>query len=302
MKDEKNGKDSIEIIEPQYSVVHEKKTGASMSLLNMSVGEAKAYIDKKMELSDHIRNAAIKRTIKGDWDDMGGNPYCNDKGIARIIFCTGISYEPLWQTEKEAEDSRGKYYIIITKVRAWHAWFEEESNLGVASERDPFYAKKKDKATGKMIWKDRLEISKPNIMKKSVTNGLGICVRKMLALNGLSWDDPLLKGKKGASVTYGKGKESQSQTENGEKKEPADQTKKQALHDEILKNFEDNEEKYKMTVFEIANGFKGLTDVRKITTEKWLNGFIKTKEKHTLNEWYNKAMIRREGNKGDLPF
>ena len=293
MSEEK--KETIEVIEPELvtSITHSGKSADIMSNIeNMSAERAIEILEKKSKITKALRDIAIRNTSnKRGWVSLGNNMYASDSVVSVIVRDCGISHETLDISKKQSEDARGKYYIYVATVRAFHPWIGEVVRTGVATQRDKFFAF----ANGE--WKKDTDIPESNIMKKAETNAIGRCVREMLGINDLTRDE-INKGA-GATVDYGKGKKQQQgngtqngDAQNGEQKAPLDKDKLINMHATLMDGCGNNELLYSEVVKIVSNefaGFKGNYNVKNITSEKWRQKFVIDYGKKQLKDWISEA-------------
>lgn len=145
--------------------------------LEKSIEEAEKY----MTLQDKIRKIAIKVTNSNDWVDQGGKPYLTWDGSRKIARAFGVSYEPPTIKEDRREDKKGEY-IKFTCSGAVTYCGQVVHEIGTASTRDSFFAKRK----GKQLPLEDIDLT--NIEKKSMTNWLNRAVKSLLGLS-FTWEE-----------------------------------------------------------------------------------------------------------------
>lgn len=177
-------------------------------------------------------------------DGKGGSrPYINNDGCQKIARIAGISfgkpdvtisfedlpaepaerYEDSGKIKKEAKPARRAYIVEVQGEASLLGQVITE--FGGASSEDGFYNRPKESPV-----EIRLEVR-----KKAMANWQGRCVRTLLGLQGLSWDDlekvNFTRGK-GGTVDYKTGKYSGQKDTSGDKA-AADETRNK-IRDQIL--------------------------------------------------------------------
>lgn len=139
---------------------------------------------EQVVLFREMRAGILKGTSNQDWIDQEGDPYLTDSGVMAVACAVGFEFgEP--ETERlEGTDAKGPFVTFRTKMSAfWPVMGRTYFDIGVASSRDPFFAKKKEKevALG--------DVNLGNVEKKSITNVRHRLLTKALALDSFSWGD-----------------------------------------------------------------------------------------------------------------
>lgn len=135
------------------------------SNLERLIADAEALV----QFSNRIKTVALKATTANDWIMLGGNPYLKESGVKSLLRLIGASVYDLKIEEEVIFDEKlgGKvgYFTAEGKIL-----FNGNtlSNIGVASTKDLFFAKRfKD---GKEVFLNYDEVDKANVRKKAVTN------------------------------------------------------------------------------------------------------------------------------------
>jgi len=145
-----------------------------------------AYVSAQVR----IRSACIRVTNVNDWTDMGGKPYLQWVGAAKVAGIFGISYDTPKFSEKYQSDESGSYveFNVETMVRYGGRSVPE---IGSASTRDGLYGV--GWRTGNDGKKEKYflplsEVDVNDVKKKSLTNLLNRGIRSLLGLS-FTWEE-----------------------------------------------------------------------------------------------------------------
>lgn len=160
---------------------------ATYPLANPVVEDALSLkIDQRSYAYERLLAAAIAATKPTDWVNMGGKAYLQSSGAEKVGVRFGVSAYGFKEQREDFEDDAGKYYLYtITGTVSFGDQTIE--CVGTCSSRDKFFGTR----NGKL--KPTSEIDVANIKKKAYTNCYGNGVRRLLALNNITWD--VLQGK-----------------------------------------------------------------------------------------------------------
>jgi hypothetical protein len=142
-----------------------------------------------------VMAVALNMTNSRDWSDFGGNPFLESSGAEKIARPFGISFGPVTDIKREdGEDKNGKYVVFTAHYFA--QWGNDRVEyIGRSSSRSKFYSQ-----GGKL---DIEEISIPNLMGHAQSNAIGNCIKRLLGLRNLTWQELEKYGiKPGKRVTF----------------------------------------------------------------------------------------------------
>lgn len=144
-------------------------------------------IERRNKFFEKLMSVAIQSTTHLDWMDQSGKPYLENSGSEKIARRFGISTQIVEPTIEWFDDVKGRYYVFTTKGKAWlprgiGSTVDEVEEIGTASSRDDFFGKSDGE------WKPIELVDITDIKKKCYTNCFGRLIRKLLGLNGLTWD------------------------------------------------------------------------------------------------------------------
>ncbi len=147
-----------------------------------------------------LRRVALSATTRGDWTNVGGQPYLGTAGCMKIAAIFGVS---LTGTRVKAvrDDAGGSdviRYVARTTARFLGRRVEVE---GVASSSESFFSRRR----GKRLPLSEIDLSA--VRKKAVTNAQIRAVKCILGLGGITWEEVRAAGvtKDGvAAVDFGR--------------------------------------------------------------------------------------------------
>ena len=135
--------------------------------------------------------------------DMGGNPYIDDDGCQKMARLSELSFSEPHITEgyEPIPNSEEKEYVINVTgtVRLRNTTISE---VGICTTNDAFLSARPGLSHNQL---------KGEVRKKALSNWRGRCVRTILGLRGLSWEDLKESGfdqDSAGSVDYNKGAKS----------------------------------------------------------------------------------------------
>lgn len=267
------------------------------SIVSSSVEETLKQIEIAFKRAERMTTLALSRTRPGDWIDIGGKPYLQASGAVKMLHPFGISVsEPIFTEEQKPEGKREQpEQIFNCKVTFTLPNGQQFHEIGSAASSDDFFCKRKRNlldSNGKPIpitndkgevQKDKWgriqyefeeyflpvsEIDLQDVRKKSYANALGRGVRRMLALENLTWDDLAKAGIKRAGGSYDFKKGGQAPTQDADK---GNDRKRQEIREMILEMAGGDDATAK-TILESLTFYqgKGLKSVNDIT-DKALN-------------------------------
>jgi hypothetical protein len=177
------------------------------SILEQSIqGQEQSY--------QQLLKLAVKATFSSDWIDMGGKPYLQQSGVARIALRFGVSVKfdrdnqgnPLIMREDFEDEKYGKGYVYTVCGKAIVGDREFEA-IGTASTQDQFLGMEGKGESRKAV---ALHESMQDAKKKAVTNFYNNAISQIIGIKGMSWDGlaqyGIGKGNK-SNVSYGVPKE-----------------------------------------------------------------------------------------------
>lgn len=207
--------------------------------------------------------------------NMGGNPFIDNDGCQKIAIAAGISFgiptiEKEWVDDPESGER--VYEVIVEGVARLNT--KEIYEVGGANSQDQFLAARKLPIL-------RLKIE---VHKKALANWQGRCVRTLLGLKELTWEELKNAGfeqDKANSVDFNKGKSTGISEDANEVRDK--------IRDAVLDAVDGNKTAAKellevLTTFEGEKGtVKGKNNVKNLT-DKAAN-FLWAKIKKNDNEW-----------------
>ena len=138
--------------------------------------------ERSVENVKKIVRIALRVTGEHDWFDMGGKPYLAESGCNKVAALFGISLEGRSVEQIEDEIDGKRVIRFVAKVRARFGNRTQDAE-GVASSDDAFFGKK----GGKVL--PLAEVPLDNVRKKALTNAQNRALKKILGLQGLTWED-----------------------------------------------------------------------------------------------------------------
>jgi len=173
--------------------------------LEMAIQQAENFV----KLQDRIRKMAVNLTNTNDWIDQNGTPYLQASGCSKIAGAFGLRVYGVETVGEKDIDDKGEFLIYNTSgYSAWNG--NEVHEIGSATSRDDFFAKRKDD-NGNSILLPLQEIDRADIRKKSHTNFMNRIIKRQLGLT-YTWEElaeassgKITKEKCG-SVKYEKGR------------------------------------------------------------------------------------------------
>lgn len=212
--------------------------------------EARAKLMKN--ILPHLVQVCHDNNILEMRDNNGGTkPYINNDGCQKIARIAGISFSrpevtvslenmpaipaTYWEDSgKQKTPSKPARQAYIVEIQGEASLMGQTiTEFGGASSEDGFYNRPKESPV-----EIRLEVR-----KKAMANWQGRCVRTLLGLQGLSWEDLERVGfnrGKGGGVDYNQGKYSNQKDTSGDQ-QAIDETKAK-IRDQILTDVAGNKE------------------------------------------------------------
>lgn len=144
--------------------------------------ELVAQAVEQASLLKDLRIGMLKATTSAQWQDIDGKPYLKDGGIQAVAGAIGLRFGEPKTERKDGEDKRGKFTMFRTDLAA--AWLGQEYfDRGIASTRDPFFARKR----GADVPYEDIDIG--DVEKKSITNARHRILVRALAIDGFTWEE-----------------------------------------------------------------------------------------------------------------
>lgn len=112
--------------------------------------------------------------------NMGGNPYIDNDGCQKIARIVGITYSrPEITSHFEDDPDTGKRVYVVDVVGEASAFGQTIIDVGGATSDDKFFANRKES----------FQETRQEVRKKALANWQGRCVRALLGLKEMSWDE-----------------------------------------------------------------------------------------------------------------
>ena len=137
-------------------------------------------LEKRIELSNRIKQVVFKCTSRSDWADMNGKPYylqCH--GAEKIAAHFGVGWKNVAYTKDIKENG---HYIYTCKMTMIFNSREIEV-IGTRASDCAFFGYKNKKL------RDVESIDETNIKKSAYTNCLGSGIKRMLGIRDLTWEE-----------------------------------------------------------------------------------------------------------------
>lgn len=154
----------------------------SDALLDMSVDNVLALADradKMVNALNKIMSAAIKITTERDWCLIGGTPYLQESGAAKVARLFGISWKIHDGYPKKELDGDG--YPLFTYRMTFTLGGASIEQDGSRSARDEFFAgKRSDKNGNALKQKNVDEIDLGDVKRAAYTNCLNNGIKRIL--------------------------------------------------------------------------------------------------------------------------
>lgn len=228
-----------------------------------------AEAEQRARLINELVPSLLKACHSGDITDHGGKPFVGDSGCEKIARVSGISYSSPVVERGFGEDEEGKriYRVIIRGEAAILGQTIEE--VGGCDETDKFIASRR-----LPFMQRQLEVE-----KKAYCNWRGRCVRTLLGMNGLRWEDLKKYGitpEGRTKIEYKEGSKSHADGGKAEATSAESEDVRQKIKAQIMANLDNNEEDAKaalvrLTSFtdkESGKEVKGRENVSQLS-EKW---------------------------------
>lgn len=214
--------EAVQVEVEKEDAIPEPRALASTNQFDM-VREAEA----RAEMIGKIIPSLVKACHKRNIIDMGGNPYIDDDGCQKIARTIGISYSQPAVDGYYDTDEKTKEKVWVVEVSGEASAFGQSLHeVGACTSSDQFLARR----DLPMI---QLKIE---VKKKAYANWRGRCVRGLLGLKELTWEELEKYGftRDGAnSVDFKKGGKG-GRTKSGENTQ-------EAVRDAIMKAVDGNE-------------------------------------------------------------
>lgn len=155
---------------------------AQDALLDMNVDNVLALAeraDKMINALNKIMSAAIKITTERDWCLIGGTPYLQESGAAKVARLFGISWKIHDGYPKKELDGDG--YPLFTYRMTFTLGGASIEQDGSRSARDEFFAgKRSDKNGNALKQKNVDEIDLGDVKRAAYTNCLNNGIKRIL--------------------------------------------------------------------------------------------------------------------------
>ena len=155
---------------------------AQDALLDMNVDNVLALAeraDKMVNALNKIMSAAIKITTERDWCLIGGTPYLQESGAAKVARLFGISWKIHDGYPKKELDGDG--YPLFTYRMTFTLGGASIEQDGSRSARDEFFAgKRSDKNGNALKQKNVDEIDLGDVKRAAYTNCLNNGIKRIL--------------------------------------------------------------------------------------------------------------------------
>lgn len=205
-----------------------------------------AEAEQRARLINELVPSLLKACHSGDITDHGGKPFVGDSGCEKIARVSGISYASPVVERGFCEDEEGKriYRVIMRGEASILGQTIEE--VGGCDETDKFIASRR-----LPFMQRQLEVE-----KKAYCNWRGRCVRTLLGMNGLRWEDLKKYGitpEGRTKIEYKEG--SKSHADGGKAEEVAGESAevREKIRAQILANLDGNEEDAKAALLRLTS-------------------------------------------------
>jgi hypothetical protein len=138
---------------------------------------------------DTLRKAALSVTSLADWEDLGGNPYLNEYGCAKVMPLYRIDTgRPTWN-KTYRKDEFGDIMDVECEIEFSMPTMGNRhmTITGTSSTRDSFFGIRKN-AKGEKVYLPISEIPILNVIKKAETNCLNRGLKKLVGLS-FTWEE-----------------------------------------------------------------------------------------------------------------
>lgn len=255
--------------------------------------------ESRAKIVNTLIPALLKCCHEKDITDFGGKPFVGDSGCEKIARVAGISFSRPEVKSGFEEDDDGKRVYTVTIRGEATIMGQTVFEVGGCDDNDKFIAARK---LG--LIQRKLEVE-----KKAYCNWRGRCVRTLLGLSGLTWNDLKKQGvtQEGRTkVTFSEGKNA-SDVKGGTTEEKCEEVKTK-IRDQVLKDCSGNvdaaaEALLKITSFKGQDGkehdgVKSVNDKR--FTEKWaFRTWAGIKPDGKERERYNEIIVEIEAKQSD---
>jgi hypothetical protein len=254
-------------VTPTEVIPFSKDLGSLTFYDDKSVNDFLTQVERRNNAIEQITIAAIKKLMPTDFIDMGGKPFLQGVGAARLKKYFGIqvsNVERIPETGYELikEDDAGR--LRVTYRANYQLGSMVQLGVGVRDTHNKFLCKRGDE------YKAVSEINLPDLDQSARTAMDRDGVSRLLGLSGMTWDYLKTLGfeqGKAPKVTYGAGTQG-GNAAGGDSDAQKNQTviwdmcREMAGGDnkiagDILQNYTKNDEK----------GYKGYRDVTKLTAK-----------------------------------
>lgn len=226
-----------------------------------------AEAQQRAKLINDLVPSLLKACHSGDITDHGGKPFVGDSGCQKIARVSGVSYAaPVVERGYiDGPDGKKVYRVIIRGEASilGQTIFE----VGGSDETDGF-------TSSRHLSFSQLQLE---IEKKAFCNWRGRCVRTLLGMNGLRWEDLERFGITKAGRTKIEYKDGSKSHANGKAESVSAETEdvRNKIREQILKNLDGNEDDaraalMRLTAFKDKDGKEvaGRESVSQLS-EKW---------------------------------
>jgi len=194
-----------------------------------------------LKLKDEITKVVLSLTSQSDWLNVNDQPYPTIKAIGKLRKAFGIT----WKIDevKRIDYPNGHFEYVFRGRFAFGPITEDNPTVievsGSRYSAQDFFATRyeTDPETGerKKVQLDPQEIDPGNVRKAAETNFIGRGIRRLLALDGLSWEDLEKYGitKDGARKVTFREKKKEEKQQKEKKEEKSNENKTTPLFQEV---------------------------------------------------------------------
>lgn len=218
----------------------ERETGEIVSVDTQATTEDRgmriyAEAEQRARLINELVPSLLKACHSGDITDHGGKPFVGDSGCEKIARVSGISFSSPEVTREYVEDEKGgRVFRVFIRGQA-SILGQTIEEVGGCDATDKFIASRRSSPT-----QIPLEVE-----KKAYCNWRGRCVRTLLGMNGLRWEDLKKHGitpDGRTKIEYKEGSKSHADGGKAEAAEAEADDVRQKIREQILKNLDGNED------------------------------------------------------------
>lgn len=185
-------------------IAKEEEEAAEQSALAIpSISDAQlARAEQSVKNLVKATQVSLMATNGNDWMDQGGKPYLQQSGIYKVARIWGVSFthNTLQRVIEEVAGEQVIRFVASTRASLDGRTVEMD---GIASSDDDFFTRKGS------IPPSEVDIN--SVRKKAITNAQSRALKRLLGLDGLTWDEvnTAIKGRGGTvgKVDYAASKE-----------------------------------------------------------------------------------------------